>query len=268
MIHFFRKIRQNLIKENRISKYLIYAIGEIVLVMVGILLALYFNNLNTESENLKKEELYLINIVEDIEYQKGGLKSLITHYKQSIEIGKSILKDYKTLKGFTQIDSLNDKLNFLMIVDDFPNTNNTYQELVNSGQQTLISSKELSIDIIDYYLFCSDNYISFKNNNDNIYYSKVYTVFNRLSQTSLADIELDESEDYLLDDDKISSQFIKNELKKPENILELLNAIKTQIIIHTTYLSMVEETLTASKELIIDIDKYLGLTSDMVVNYD
>ena len=105
MIHFFRKIRQNLLSENRVSKYLIYAIGEIILVMIGILLALYFNNLNTKSENLKKEEQYLINIVEDIEYQKGGLKSLIKHYTQSIEIGKSILKDYKALNSFVEIDS-------------------------------------------------------------------------------------------------------------------------------------------------------------------
>ena len=46
MIKFFRQFRQRMIKENRISKYLLYAIGEIVLVMIGILLALQVNTWN------------------------------------------------------------------------------------------------------------------------------------------------------------------------------------------------------------------------------
>ena len=50
MIKFFRKIRQRLLSENKFSKYLLYAIGEVVLVVIGILIAL---NLNTNSENKK-----------------------------------------------------------------------------------------------------------------------------------------------------------------------------------------------------------------------
>ena len=46
MIKFFRKIRQRLLSENKFSKYLFYAIGEIVLVVIGILIALQVNNKN------------------------------------------------------------------------------------------------------------------------------------------------------------------------------------------------------------------------------
>ena len=46
MIKFFRKIRQQLLAENRLGKYLIYALGEIVLVVIGILIALQINNWN------------------------------------------------------------------------------------------------------------------------------------------------------------------------------------------------------------------------------
>ena len=46
MIKFFRKIRQRLLTENKFSKYLIYAIGEIILVVIGILIALQINNWN------------------------------------------------------------------------------------------------------------------------------------------------------------------------------------------------------------------------------
>ncbi|MEH6779913.1 DUF6090 family protein, partial [Maribacter arcticus] len=52
MINFFRIIRQQLLAENKFSRYLLYAIGEIVLVVIGILIALSINNWN---ENRKQK---------------------------------------------------------------------------------------------------------------------------------------------------------------------------------------------------------------------
>ena len=68
MIKFFRKIRQKLLSENKFSKYLIYAIGEIILVMIGILLALQVNNWNEERKQKQKEIVNLIAIKEDLEH--------------------------------------------------------------------------------------------------------------------------------------------------------------------------------------------------------
>jgi len=56
MIHFFRQIRQGLLSENRVKKYLLYALGEITLVMIGILLAMQVDNWN-ENRNLAKKEI-------------------------------------------------------------------------------------------------------------------------------------------------------------------------------------------------------------------
>ena len=50
MIKFFRKIRQKLLTENKFSKYLLYAFGEIILVIIGILIALSINNWNEEKK--------------------------------------------------------------------------------------------------------------------------------------------------------------------------------------------------------------------------
>jgi hypothetical protein len=58
MIKFFRKIRQSLLTENKFSKYLLYAIGEIVLVVIGILIALQINNYN--QERIVKEQNHII----------------------------------------------------------------------------------------------------------------------------------------------------------------------------------------------------------------
>ena len=58
MIKFFRKIRRKLLTENKISKYLLYAIGEIILVVIGILIALQVNNWN-EDRKFKNEGLQI-----------------------------------------------------------------------------------------------------------------------------------------------------------------------------------------------------------------
>lgn len=150
MIQLFKKIRKKLIAEKRLVNYLAYAIGEILLVVIGILLALQFNNKNQEQENTKKERGYLISIVEDIEFQKSILKDMKRHSLESIEVAKSIIKDCNTEQSFLKIDSLNSKLNFLIETYIFPITNNTDSELVSSGQLNLISDKSLSIDIINY----------------------------------------------------------------------------------------------------------------------
>ena len=59
MFKFFRKIRQQLLSQNKISKYLLYAIGEIVLVVIGILIALSINNWN-EDRKLKQFEYKIL----------------------------------------------------------------------------------------------------------------------------------------------------------------------------------------------------------------
>lgn len=66
MIKFFRKIRQRLLTENKFSKYLLYAIGEIALVMIGILLALQVNNWNESKKESKIRKNYYEQILQDL----------------------------------------------------------------------------------------------------------------------------------------------------------------------------------------------------------
>ena len=155
-----------------------------------------------------------------------------------------------------------------MVVEIFPNTNNTYQELVNSGQQTLIQNKDLSIDIIDFYLFCEDNFRDVKNNNDNVFYKEIHPVLYGLHQTSLIEMELPKEDRELLWEDQATNEYLLKKLEIPENKLKMLNALKTNILMDDYHLSMVEETLEAGIDLIKKIDNYLGLTPDMVNNYD
>ena len=67
MIKFFRKIRQRLLTENKFSKYFLYAIGEISLVVIGILIALQVNDWNNNRKNLDLED----KILKEIKIGKG-----------------------------------------------------------------------------------------------------------------------------------------------------------------------------------------------------
>ena len=80
MIKFFRKIRQNMIKENRVSKYMLYAIGEIILVVIGILIAIQINNKNEENK---------------IEDEMNGIyQSIVDELEADIQTLDKILPDY------------------------------------------------------------------------------------------------------------------------------------------------------------------------------
>ena len=77
MLKFFRKIRQQLLVKNNISKYLLYAIGEIVLVVIGILIALQINNWNEDRKDWAKERFYLRSIRTSIQLSQKELNRVI-----------------------------------------------------------------------------------------------------------------------------------------------------------------------------------------------
>ena len=77
MLKLFRKIRHQLLTENKVSKYLLYAIGEIVLVVIGILIALQINNWNEYQKERKTESKVLKEVAENLEANILRLQSLI-----------------------------------------------------------------------------------------------------------------------------------------------------------------------------------------------
>ena len=78
MIKLFRNIRQNLINEGKTSKYFKYAIGEIILVVIGILIALSVNNWSQDNKDRKLGEDYLLRIHRDLVQDTISFRQIIT----------------------------------------------------------------------------------------------------------------------------------------------------------------------------------------------
>jgi hypothetical protein len=142
MIKFFRHIRQRLVIENRFSKYLLYAVGEIILVVIGILIALQINN-NNETAKIKAKEIhYLENIKTDLLLNIANINSFIETRETQIKSANKILEYYegKPLKDLD--DFSNNSLN-VYIWKKFYQNNNTFLELINSGNLALISNDSI-----------------------------------------------------------------------------------------------------------------------------
>lgn len=94
MLKFFRKIRQKLLQQNRITQYLVYAVGEIFLVVIGILIALQVNNANQRRlDNIKRNE-YIIRI-------KGDIESDLKHLDELVDgLGKENVENIDRYFGF------------------------------------------------------------------------------------------------------------------------------------------------------------------------
>lgn len=106
MLKFFNGIRKSLIEQNQMGKYLKYAIGEILLVVIGILIALQINNWNEENSKRKKLETYLIALKQElnsnlIRLDKAAARSK-RDYTKSVETMRKLNSD--SAKYFTSKD--------------------------------------------------------------------------------------------------------------------------------------------------------------------
>jgi len=86
MIKFFRKIRQNLLMENQTGKYFKYAIGEIFLVVIGILIALQINNWNTAKVQERQRQNLLTDMGEEIRKAHNDFNPFLLHQKYFLEM--------------------------------------------------------------------------------------------------------------------------------------------------------------------------------------
>lgn len=102
MIKFFRKIRQKLLIENKFRKYLVYAIGEIILVVIGILIAININNWNESRKASKVEQQLYIKLLNDINHQFRYSRHQIIQLKRYQDVHFHI---YNETRGRAQYDS-------------------------------------------------------------------------------------------------------------------------------------------------------------------
>ncbi|HKK12060.1 MAG TPA: DUF6090 family protein [Flavobacteriaceae bacterium] len=143
MIKFFRNIRQNMINKNRATNYLLYAIGEIVLVVIGILIALQINNANEQRKERLKAKVYIEKIIRDLEADTTNLNGLI-------ELGERTMKSTERYFNYYEnsddpIETLTDSANQVYTgINRYLPIDYTFRDMQSSGNTTLLTDEQKS----------------------------------------------------------------------------------------------------------------------------
>lgn len=151
MIKFFRRIRQQLVSENQISKYLLYAVGEIALVVIGILIALQINNWHQQYLDRVLEEDYYCQFLEDVNQdliqcneQVKFTRDRLHHSNKLLGLLQSGGGDFEKMLEHTK--GAVSKTDAIIM----PNMN-AFQDLKSSGNLRLITDKKIKKQLTKYY---------------------------------------------------------------------------------------------------------------------
>ncbi|MDZ7807694.1 MAG: hypothetical protein U5K71_11330 [Gracilimonas sp.] len=153
MLRFFRQIRKQFVEQDNIRKYILYAVGEIFLVVIGILIALQVNNWNENQALRSQEAVYLQFILDDLVLQKeenstqrtaitahiSAEEKLIEHISNRFQVSKDQRNDVKFL------------LSTLLVGRTYGAYEATFLDLTSSGNIALISNQILKNQIIQHY---------------------------------------------------------------------------------------------------------------------
>jgi len=242
MIKFFRKIRQNLLSEGKIGKYFKYAIGEIMLVVIGILIALSINNLNDKNKQHRSDIEFLSNLKDEIILDTLAISSQIKWYNdlnESIRIAL-ILIDTSEVLNKEETNLISESLaqaEFLLPVQKNLNRNGL---MIASG-----SLKRLNKDLHKNYL----RYL------ESIDFSYDLTIKQANALVTIINDELYPSVD-LNFTDKTKNR-VGFDLTTLKNNRSVNNALQKSIYYRNAITNVNEPLLTSGKTLIQQIDDIL-----------
>ena len=164
MAKFFRRIRQNMISNNKVIKYLLYAIGEIILVVIGILIALSINNSSELRKTREAEKVYLKEIRSDLIQDTLLLSQVIQDHKWRIAqlmsqdstidfIFEEIIGELPEVAGVSELE-------YIFFTDrKFRPKIGTYNAMISEGKSNIISNRELFNTIQNIYELEAQNII-------------------------------------------------------------------------------------------------------------
>jgi len=242
MKKFFKRIRQQLIATGKTKNYFLYAIGEIILVVIGILIALQINNWNENRKNRILEKEYLNRILVDIKTDQISLKSYIfDRYKRKVECLKKGQAYYQGNYIITDTLQFLDDITYGGVFGfaDFYFNKNTYNELISTGNLRKIQSDSLRTSITNYY----ENSYGLQNSSKNY----VSGYINFVNSLKVFDVN---NTDFISEFDR---QFILKHLKS-EEYYRLANLELTLAYRVTDFANII---MKDSEELSVKIDNVL-----------
>ncbi|WP_268033035.1 DUF6090 family protein [Algoriphagus sp. PAP.12] len=221
MISIFRSIRQKLLQQNKITRYIAYALGEIFLVVIGILIALQVNNWNENRKLADRKKVQLENLQQDFEENLNSLNFLISFLEDREDYARQVIGLLDSLPHSLDSISTVFALERSGFTHYFNPNQPTYEEMKSSGTLSLISNKELKNVMLTYQAFLEYNHLMEEGNREPIdtYADQII----RYMDPEFGDIDI-------TDNDSKAYAGVKFDLKAMSNDPEIRYLLK--VIIH------------------------------------
>lgn len=254
MIKLFRHIRQKLMREGKVNQYLLYAAGEIVLLVIGILIALQINNWNDDRIARNVEINYLKNLKSDLTSNIEELDRYIAVRSSSIDAARQML-EYFDGKPITDYDAFNVLPADIYNWQRFYQSNNTFKELLNSGNLALISNESIKSNLLD----IESLHIKMKNEEDHYRFDTEQLIYGPLYQ-NLDMIPLVDNMEYQLSDGQSgkNTQLDANYFESYLSNTMLKNGFRMTVFEFGTLNAMMSEIKNKSLHLIELIDNEIA----------
>jgi hypothetical protein len=240
MIRLFRKDRQNAFSKNNITNYLLYGIGEIILVVVGILIALYIDTQAEERKNEEKIKAILKEIQVDLGEDIQKAEELIHYYQMKDSLIKQVFtdtltaEDYQGRSGLIYFNIVTNFADFKMRDNGFTNLMRNsdiipakYEPLLGGLKQIYITDKKR----IEANLLTMENFVLETMSR----YAREYPWFSGLFQGKITD----EIIDFHLNDPFYKNELIRYDIMAAGNLLPILRDFEQYAIV--AYTSIAEE---------------------------
>ncbi|MEO0570890.1 MAG: DUF6090 family protein [Bacteroidota bacterium] len=152
MLAFFRRIRKSLLTENKLTKYFFYALGEIILVVIGILIALKINNWNNNQISQQKELSYLQEIRDNLEQDTKRIDSVLAFNRDKVPIVKGMMQIFSdSLTNDERVELFNTYSTPFTWYEIFIPQKTAFNNMVAAETIDLVQDGELRKTLISYY---------------------------------------------------------------------------------------------------------------------
>jgi len=236
-----------LIESGSAGKYILYAIGEIALVVIGILIALNINNWNEERREAEKEMQFLLRLEKDLISDTIYLNSRIVVSEGVVERNEKYIK-----QSYEVQENREDFVNLLRIPrwnsEHFVTQNSMYLELVNSGQIDILRNQTLKEKMVTFYKETEIAATHIKEYNE-------YTATNKLGPINFIPWKYLESVSDIFDNPKMFNRdqwkFVNNPESNEFRIFE--DAVFHYLLKHQTFLEYFQDLKSKATLLIQDL---------------
>jgi hypothetical protein len=185
MIPLFRKIRKKMADDNRPLKYMRYAIGEIILVVIGILIALQINNWNENRKNRITEADYYCRILDDFKLNEKLINETSILTTNKIKLCKELMLDLNKIPN--DRSKILNKFVVAVRQDVFVPSNIAFEDITSSGQLKLLTDLKLKNRLIQHSTFLN-NILNLLQENRNVIINRM-SDFELISEFGYQDID-------------------------------------------------------------------------------